>query len=110
MAWELIDRTRVGLNIGEYTARKATNFHLPHLRDKNYNWYLDRKLNIAKMQIEKNGLRVVHKQITTPIAISKALDLTKADAIVLLLEDALYICKYKDGQEHLQKFLKAEKK
>lgn len=112
MAWELykaVGRTPA-ITLGEFVVKTSPNFKTPSwFEGKIYNWYLDRKTKVAKLQIEKNGLKSFGKTVTIPKVIC---DLIEKDEnyIAFFDENAIYFCRYKDGQEHLQKFVKADKK
>jgi hypothetical protein len=107
MAWELIKSfgTR-GMRIGEFTVRGKT-FCPKLFEDKSFNWYMDKKILVAKMQIDKNGLKKVHATVTIPNPIQKMI--AETQFICYLDEDTIYVSPYSKGQEYLEKILRIEK-
>jgi hypothetical protein len=69
-------------------------------------WYLDREKKIAKLKIEKEGLKKLHKTITIPKEILKAIG--EDQFIKIYNKNGLYIGGYKAGSERIVKLMKVE--
>jgi hypothetical protein len=109
MAWELLKVTgKIGLVVGRFAVKTITNsIILPEsLRGENYNWYFDPKTQIAKVQIETNGIRNAKKSISVPNAVKDAFK--DEQAVVYMADNSLYLCSYKKGQEYLESALRKE--
>lgn len=108
MSWELVVcGIHGGLEIGSFGV-KTINFNIKspkNIRGKNANWYFDSDAKVAKIQVEKDGLKLIKMSVGIPKAIHDKLN--EEMAVVYLAEDALYISSYKKGQEYLKAFLKA---
>jgi len=109
MVWQLVvSGTKAALQIGEFGV-KTINFggKTPkNMVGKQANWYLDKETKIAKLCLERNGIKNLHNSFSLPKLIK---DTLKEDqAVVFLSEDTLFISPYSRGQEYLERTLKKE--
>lgn len=110
MSWQLIQVFGGrGLKTGEFGVKIITNnIKTPSfMSGKTANWYLDDSLMIAKIQLEKDGIKTLHASLSVPRIIKEKFK--EEQTVVYMAEDAIYFTPYKKGQEHLSKFLKAQK-
>lgn len=110
MAWQLIQVFGGrGLKTGEFGVKVINNnIKTPStMVGKTCNWFLDDTMKIAKLQLDKEGIKTLHATISIPRVIKEKF--AEEQAVVYMAEDAIYFTPYKKGQEHLSKFLKAQR-
>jgi uncharacterized protein YjcR len=110
MVWQLVvsGRRTNALQVGKFGTRslkfggKTPNV----LVDKNANWYFDRETKIAKLQVEKNGMKNIKASLSIPKPILEGIK--EEQAVVYLDENALFLAPYSKGEEYLKKILKKD--
>jgi hypothetical protein len=110
MTWEkIVGWERVAWN--KYSPRSQSInskvIHVPiELRNEQASWYLDREKKLAKLKLEKDGLRKLNKTIAVPKEVLKALN--EDQFIKVFNESGIYIGGYKAGSERIIKIMKSE--
>lgn len=110
MVWQLIvsGKRRNALQVGTFGIRSLKfGGKTPEcLVEKNANWYFDKEMGIAKLQVEKNGIKTIKPSMSIPKPVSEGLK--EEQAVVYLDEDAMFFVPYSKGEEYLKKILKKE--
>lgn len=109
MVWQLVvSGQRNALQVGKFGTR-SLNFggKTPaSLVGKNANWYYDKETKVAKLAVEKTGLKNLKESMSIPKSIKEGIK--EDQAVVFLDENALFFAPYSKGEEYLKKILKRE--
>jgi len=85
----------------------GSHFKFPENRGRKYKWFLDSKNKVVKVEFNNKYTKVCKEMLGIPSFVKKYFK--EKDAIVFRDENAIYLCPYALGQEHLERFLRSEK-
>ena len=111
MPWVLVERIGKSHWIpGQFSARRIKNFlSLPiGLKGRGYNWYVDSKERIAKLQFEPKSAYKLGEHVSLPKTVKEGI--RESESVIAYMDkDAIYLASKDGGQERLTEFLAKEK-